>query len=122
MFGGTIFVAFYIIAIAVSSVFDLIKYRNEPYYNAVGASGAVSAILFAAILFNPDMKLMLILIPIPITAWIFGILYLIYCVYMAKKGTDNIGHNAHFWGAIFGFFLPVILKPSLLIRFFDLIF
>ncbi len=122
MFGGTIYVAFYIVAIAVSSLFDLIKYKDAPYYNAVGASGAVSAILFAAILFNPDMKLRLILLPIPITAWIFGILYLFYSAYMAKRGRDNIGHNAHFWGAIFGFFLPIILKPALFVRFFSLVF
>lgn len=119
--GGLIYLSFYITAIGFSTLLDLFKHKNNISYNAIGASGAVSAVLFAAILIKPDMRLMFILLPIPITAWIFGILYLIYSAYMAKRQIDNIGHNAHFLGAVFGFILPIILKPQLLPRFFDII-
>jgi len=118
-FGGIAYVLFYVAAIAISSLHDLIKYNKSAYYNAVGASGAVSAVVFAAILFKPDMKLMFILLPIPITAWIFGLLYLLYSAYMAKRGGDNIGHNAHFWGAVFGFVMPIILEPKLFNHFLN---
>lgn len=122
LFGGVFYIVFYVVAIAASSLHDLIKYKNQPYYNAVGASGAVSAVLFASILFNPNMKLMFIFLPIPITAWIFGLLYLGYSVYMARKGTDNIGHNAHFWGAIFGFVVPILIYPEFIRRFVNILF
>ena len=121
-FGGLVYIAFYILALIISTLPDLFKYKNMAYYNAVGASGAVSAVLFAAILFNPGMKLMFIFLPIPITAWFFGILYLAYSYYMAKKQIDNIGHSAHFWGAVFGFVFPIIFKPYLIIHFINGIF
>lgn len=93
--------AFYLISIVLANIPGQIKNQNKPYYNALGASGAVSAILFAAIVFNPTSELGLFLV-IPIKAWIFGILYLGYSVYMTKKGGDNIDHLAHFAGAIVG--------------------
>lgn len=120
--GGILFIVFYLLSIIASAIPDLIKHRDDYYYNAVGASGAISALVFAAILFNPTMKLMFILLPIPVTAWVFGLLYLGYSYYMAKRNTDNIGHNAHFWGAVFGFIFPILLKPQLLIIFFQQIF
>ncbi|MBN2892140.1 MAG: rhomboid family intramembrane serine protease [Bacteroidales bacterium] len=120
--GGIVYVGFYVLALVVSSIQDLITHRNHSYYNAVGASGAVSAVLFAAILFQPDMKLFFILIPIPITAWIFGIIYLIYSVVMSRKNLDNIGHTAHFWGAVFGFVFPLFFYPRLIILFFERLF
>jgi membrane associated rhomboid family serine protease len=120
--GGTIYILFYILAIAISSIADLIKHKNDSYYNAVGASGAVSAVLFAAILFYPNMKLFLFFIPIPITAWFFGIIYLAYSYFMAKKNIDNIGHNAHFWGSIFGFFFPILFQPQLFFHFLNNLF
>ena len=122
IYGGLVYIAFYILAIIVSTLPDLFKYKNMSYYNAVGASGAVSAVLFSAILFNPGMKLMFIFLPIPITAWVFGILYLAYSYYMAKRGTDNIGHNAHLWGSIFGFIFPILFKPYLFVHFLNGIF
>ncbi len=121
-FGGLLFLIFYLLAIVVSTVADLIKYRNNSSYNAIGASGAVSAVLFAAILIQPTMKIMFIFLPIPISAWFFGILYLGYSYYMSKRNIDNIGHSAHFWGAVFGFFFPIILKPGLIYFFFVQLF
>lgn len=92
------------------------KNKNNPAYNSLGASGAVSAVVFSFILFDPLQKLCLYgLLCLP--GIIFGVAYLFYCYYMAKKGGDNINHDAHLWGALFGFFFTVLLKPSLLMEF-----
>ena len=112
--GEFVYALMYLLAIAVSSIPDLIKYKDHPEFSAIGASGAVSAVIFAAILFNPKLGICFFFIPIPIPGYIFGPLYLIYCQYMAKKNIDNIGHSAHFWGAVFGFVFPILLCPSLI--------
>lgn len=101
-------------ALAVSSIGDLVKYRDNWNYNALGASGAVSAILFASILFAPKMGIYIYLIPIPVPGYIFAPLYLLYCWYMAKRNMDNIGHTAHFWGAVYGLLFPIVCKPGIL--------
>ncbi len=116
------YILLYVGGIAFSSLFDFGKYKNNSYYNAVGASGAVSAILFSSIILYPQGKIFLFFIPIGIPAPIFGILYLAYSAYMAKKGTDNVGHSAHFWGAIYGIAFTIVLKPSLVISFFNNLF
>ena len=103
----------YISAIAISSIYTMVKHQDNPHYNSLGASGAVSAVLYSAILINPLAELRLFF-ALPITAWIFGVLYLIYSQYMAKKQVDNIGHDAHFWGAVFGFVITFVFEPSLL--------
>lgn len=101
-FGGMIF----------ASLYDLFKYRDNIYYQSIGASGAVSAILFSSILFNP-WSLIYFFAVIPIPGILFGVIYLLYCQYMAKRSTDNINHNAHFYGALYGLLYPVLLQPSL---------
>ncbi len=111
------FLALYIGGVLFSTLFDLRKHNEDPSYNAVGASGAVSAVVFASILFFPLGKLSLLFIPIQIPSFIFGTLYLIYSAYMNKKNIDNIGHSAHFWGAVYGFIFPIILKPALFEKF-----
>lgn len=98
------------------------KHKDNPYYNAVGASGAVSAVLFSSIVFDPMSKIYLFLIPIGIPAIVFGILYLVYSAYMDKKAQDNVGHDAHFWGGVFGFVLTIALNPKLIFHFFNQIF
>jgi len=98
------------------------KHKDNPYYNAVGASGAVSAVLFSSIVFDPMNKIYLFFVPIGIPAIVFGILYLGYSVYMDKKGNDNVGHDAHFWGGIYGFVLTIALKPDLINHFIYQIF
>lgn len=100
--GKLIYLIFYLTALPVSSIFSVEKNKNDIFYNAVGASGAVTAVLFAFIILSPFSSLYLMFIPIPIPAIVFGILYLIYTVYMGKRGTDNIGHDAHFFGAMYG--------------------
>lgn len=117
--GGFWFVLMYVSALLISTSASFIKHKNNPSYNAVGASGAVSAIVFSFILMNPEVKLGLFFIPPFIPGWIFGILYLAYSHYMGKKGMDNIGHEAHFWGALYGFVFPLILEPELFQRFLD---
>ena len=115
--GVILYVVLYVSAIAVSTIGDLVKYRDDPYYSAVGASGAVSAILFASILFEPKMGIYIYFIPIPIPGYIFAPLYLLYCWWAARKNADNIGHSAHFWGAVYGLAFPILLRPDLIVHF-----
>lgn len=110
--GSVYFILLYIGGLGFSTLYDFGKYKDDPYYNAVGASGAVAAVVFASILLYPAGKIFLFFIPIGIPAPIFGILYLVYSVYMGKKGIDNIGHSAHFWGAIYGLVFTVAIKPE----------
>ena len=109
----------YVGGILFSVVFDFGKYKNNAYYSAVGASGAVSAIVFSSIIISPLDKIYMFFIPIGIPSFIFGIIYLIYSAYMAKNSKDNIGHNAHFWGAVFGIAFTLILKPNLFVNFLN---
>ena len=115
--GPILYVVLYVTALAVSSTGDLLKFRNDPYYSAVGASGAVSAILFASILFEPRMGIYIYLIPIPVPAYIFAPAYLVYCIVMARKNVDNIGHSTHFWGAVYGLVFPLLLRPDIFTHF-----
>lgn len=107
----------YIGGLAVSSFYSYAKHQDNPNYNSLGASGAVSAVVFASIALFPMDKLGIILIPFYIPGVIFGALYLLYSNYMAKKQMDNIGHDAHFWGALFGFVITFVFNPSLLSSF-----
>ena len=111
--GIVLYVVLYVSALAVSTIGDLVKYKDNYGYNAVGASGAVSAVLFASILFEPKMGIYIYLIPIPVPGYIFAPLYLLYCWYMAKRNMDNIGHTAHFWGAVYGFVFPLLFRPDI---------
>ena len=117
--GTALYVLLYVSAIAVSTIGDLIKYRNDPSYCAVGASGAVSAVLFASILFEPKMGIYIYLIPIPVPGYIFAPLYLLYCWYMNRRKMDNIGHSAHFWGAVYGLLFPLAIRPDIFIHFLN---
>ncbi|MCF8330894.1 MAG: rhomboid family intramembrane serine protease [Bacteroidales bacterium] len=120
--GIFLYVLLYIGSIAFSTLPSLGKHKDDIMYNAVGASGAVSAVIFASILIRPSSKIGLILLPIPIPSPVFGILFLIFSAYMARRGKDNIGHDAHFWGALFGFVFPILFKPELIHFFFRQIF
>ena len=111
--GIVLYVLLYVSAMAVSTLWDLFKYRDDWNYSAVGASGAVSAILFASILFEPKMGIYIYLIPIPVPGYIFAPLYLLYCWWMARRNTDNIGHTAHFWGAVYGLLFPLACRPDI---------
>ncbi len=112
------FTFLYLAGIVISSVTTIAKHKDNSYYNAVGASGAVSAVTFCAIFFAPYSKLLLYAI-IPIPGIVFGVLYLIFSQYMSRRGNDNINHDAHFVGAVFGFLFPLIIKFQLIHIFLD---
>ena len=120
--GRVYYLLLYAGGILFSTLYDYGKNKDNPYYNAVGASGAVSAVVFASILMYPNSGIYLFPIPFALPAWIFGLLYLAYSVYMAKNGRDNIGHNAHFYGAIFGIVFTVIAVPHVISDFFQQLF
>lgn len=102
----------YLGAILVSPLYALIKHRNDYLYNAVGASGAVSAVVFAAIFFDPWNKIYFFAM-IPMPGIIFAVLYLVYSWLMSRKSQDNVAHDTHFFGALYGFLLPILFNPEL---------
>jgi len=122
MYGVALYLLFYLTAIVASTLSDVKKHKENYNYNAVGASGAVSAVVFASILIYPLQKIYIMFIPIGIPAFIFGILYLVYSSYMSKRQKDNIGHDAHFWGGVYGFVFPLLFKYTLIVNFFKQIF
>ncbi len=109
---------FYISGIAAATLLTISKYRNDQWYSAVGASGAVSAMVFISIFFNPWQKLYFFGV-LPIPGIIFGGLYLYYSHYMSRKNTDNIAHEAHFLGAVYGMVFPLFLEPKLIFYFIN---
>lgn len=107
--------------ILISNLYALFKHRNNYFYNAVGASGAVSAILFAAIFFDP-WKMIYFFGILPIPGIVFAVLYLVYSYQMSNKQKDNVAHDAHFLGALYGFVFPVLINPRLFEKFIDQLF
>ena len=112
--GAPKFLIIYAVSLIAGSLLALFFHKDEPFYSAVGASGAVTGILYAAILLQPDMKLFVMLIPIPIPAYVLGIGYLLYSIYGMKKRLGNIGHTAHFGGAVGGYLVTLLFKPDLI--------
>lgn len=111
-FGDTSFLLIYIGSLVFGSLLTLLMHKNDYGYRAIGASGAVTGIIYSAILIQPDMMLGLFYI-IPIPAYLFGIGYLLYSIYGMKAKNDNIGHTAHFGGAIGGYLITLIKEPSM---------
>lgn len=120
--GRFFFGLLYVTALLCSVIPSYFKHRKNYYYNAVGASGAVSSVLFASIILHPQGSIILLFLPIPIPAFIFGIIYLVYSVWMSRKASDNVAHDVHFWGAIYGIAFVSILKPDFLISFIQYVF
>ena len=119
--GTYFFIILYVSALILSTIYDLIKHKDHYHYNAVGASGATSAVVFATIFFAPLQPIYLFFV-IPIPGILFAAGYLYYSYYMGKKNIDNIGHSAHFYGALFGFLFPILIKPQLFSLFLHQIF
>ncbi|WP_159023795.1 rhomboid family intramembrane serine protease [Formosa sp. L2A11] len=111
--GNFNFIVVYLVSLVLGSLLSLYFHKNEYEYSAVGASGAVTGILYSAILLEPNMSLYMYFIPIPIPAYVFGIGYLLYSIYGMKNRVGNIGHDAHFGGAIGGYVTTLILLPAL---------
>jgi membrane associated rhomboid family serine protease len=120
--GPYLYVALYFSALIMSATFSYFKHKDNPQYNALGASGAVSAILFVSIILYPTQKLMIFPIPFFIPSYILGPLYLVYSYYMGRKGTDNIGHDAHFFGALWGVLFIVLLWRDAIRHFLQQLF
>lgn len=112
-FGWIAYLALYFGGMVIASVYDIIKEKRNPNFISIGASGAVSAVLFTSIFFNPWGKILFFAV-LPIPGIIFGFIYLAYCQYMAKQAGDHINHNAHFYGAVYGFVFPLLLNPGLI--------
>jgi len=114
IFGGlgtVYFIAMYILAIIVSDIPTLLKHQNNPAYNSLGASGAVSAVIFACILFEPLQDICLYAV-LCLPGFILGVLYLIYSYQSSKRSRDRINHDAHLYGALFGLVFCIVLYPD----------
>jgi len=107
------FIIIYIGSLLLGNLLSLYFHKDEYHYSAVGASGAVMGIIYSAILLQPGMSLYMFFIPIPIPAYLFGIGYLLYSIYGMKNRVGNIGHDAHFGGAIGGYVITLILASWL---------
>lgn len=116
--GSWQFALLYFLGLILSDIPTIFKYKDSFNYNSLGASGAISAVVFGYILFYPMSKLYIMFIPIGIPAIIFGILYLIYCAYASRNSRDGINHDAHFFGALTGLIITIILVPGILQNFF----
>ncbi len=113
---GLSFVILYFAAVVISTLTTLVKHRNNSWYNAVGASGGVSAVIFTSIFFDPWRNLYFFGV-VPIPGILFGAGYLVYSHYMSRKGADNINHDAHFTGAVFGLLFPLFIDIGLVSHF-----
>lgn len=109
--GATGFALFYLSALVVSIVPSYIQYRHDASYRSLGASGAVSAVLFVYILLAPWSTLYLFVIPVP--AILFAVAYVAYSIYAGHRGQDNINHHAHLWGAGYGIVFALLMEPAL---------
>lgn len=107
--GGNIsYLALYFLGLIVSDIPSYIKHKDNYGYRSLGASGAVSAVVFATIVFNPWGKIYLYG-ALGLSAALYAILYIVYCVYMGKRNADNVNHDAHLWGSLFGLAFTLIL-------------
>lgn len=120
--GKVIFWVFVFLAMAASSLISIIRYKDNPNYRSLGLSGVTAAILFAMIMLTPDMKLMIIFLPIQMSAWIFGLLYLAFEIYSDRTRKTNIAHDAHISGAIFGILFILITNIDAVIVAFQRLF
>lgn len=112
---GFYFLALYIGGILFSSIYSFVKHRDNPAYSAIGASGAVSSVVFAFIVIYPSAGMMVFPLPVEIPAWIFGALYLVYSWYMSRRSNSRVGHDAHLFGALFGVLFMLIVDPYIVI-------
>jgi membrane associated rhomboid family serine protease len=102
----------YVVSLILSDLPTVYKHRNDDWYHSLGASGAVSAVIFSAILYYPVVPMGLMIIPaLKLPAVVFGALYLIYCNYASKRAQDNINHDAHMFGALSGLLITIALNP-----------
>ncbi|WP_174493118.1 rhomboid family intramembrane serine protease [Acinetobacter sp. Marseille-Q1623] len=111
------FVLFYLGALIFAILPSYLKHKNDSRWASLGASGAVSAVLFAYILFQPWKLIFVFFIPVP--AIIFAVLYVAYSIWSGKKGNSNINHSAHLWGAAYGVIMTIMIEPKVIPHFFN---
>lgn len=116
--GPVYYIALYLIAIVISDLPSYLKHKDNPGYNSLGASGGVAAVIFASIVFQPIQKICLFF-AICLPGFILGTAYIIYSYYQGRKSNDNINHDAHLYGAVFGFIFCVVLYPPSLMSFIN---
>ena len=119
--GTTAFVVLYAAGLLLSQYGTYRKHRNNPDYATLGASGAVSAVMFAYIVYSPTSKLLLFIFPVPIPAPLFGIAYLAYSIWSARNSRDRINHDAHLGGALTGLAFVALFDPRAYLRAWELI-
>ncbi|HEX7111612.1 MAG TPA: rhomboid family intramembrane serine protease [Mizugakiibacter sp.] len=115
--GGVGYVLFYVGALVASILPTYAQNRENPNYRSLGASGAVSAVLFAFILVQPWATIFVFFFPLP--AILYAVLYVGYSIYMDRRGTDSINHSAHLWGAAYGVAFTLVMEPRILARFLE---
>jgi membrane associated rhomboid family serine protease len=104
---------FYVSSVIVGFVPTVVRHRAHREYRSLGASGAVAAVILSAIMMDPGLRMYLMFVPIPVPGWLFAVVYLAYSAYSSRRSNDNINHDAHFAGAVYGAVLAVVLAPSL---------
>lgn len=110
--GVSHYLALYFSGLAFSAIPSLVRHREDPNYATLGASGAVESVLFGFIFLYPTEKIIIILLPIPIPAWIFGLLFLLYSVFESKREGGNVNHEAHIAGALWGVLYLIFFVPG----------
>lgn len=118
--GVILYLILFLTAVIVANIPTMIKHKNSPGYNSLGASGGVSALVLAFILFDPIRDLCLYAI-VCLPGYILGAIFIAYSIIMGKRGRDNINHDAHLWGAIYGLIFIIILRPSTIESFLNAI-
>jgi len=113
--GHFIFLFLYIASMVIADISSVVKHKDNPNYNSLGASGAIAAVMFSDIIFMPNMRLIIIFLPIPggISTPVFALGYMAYCIYAGRKSFDNVNHDAHLWGAIAGVLFTLIFFPGI---------
>jgi membrane associated rhomboid family serine protease len=111
--GKVMFLILYLTALAAASLPDYMKHKDDYHFRSLGASGAVSAVIFASIVILPTVKIGLIFIPYGISGYIFAVLYLAISYYLDKRGAGNINHGAHMWGAIYGLLFTIAFVTAM---------
>ncbi len=117
--GDELMLALYLLGIVISDIPTYLKYRDIPNYNSLGASGGVAAVVFSSIMFDPLNPIYIMFIPYGIPGFVLGALYLVYSYYQGKRMADNINHDAHLYGAIFGLVFTVLLRPGVVVSFVE---
>ena len=114
--GIILYIVTFLAGIIVSNLKTYYKFRNSSYYNSLGASGGVASVLFASIIYKPTVGICLYF-AICMPAFILGAIYLIYSYYSGKRSADNVNHDAHLFGSLFGIVFTILLRPIVLIEF-----